>query len=111
MAGARVVGSICGDYADALAVCDLVQQVGQYGRVADPASGDLDGPDFQRFRIDPVVSLAPVPRLRRPVFLGQPLAIALSLHTGAVDQQVQGAGAGAIGDVDDQGLLAAAKGC
>ncbi|WP_281243154.1 tautomerase family protein [Gemmobacter aquatilis] len=33
MAGACVVGSICGDYAYALAVCDLIQHVGQYGRV------------------------------------------------------------------------------
>jgi hypothetical protein len=44
------------------------------------------------------------------VFLDQPRAIAPGLHTCAVDQQVQGAGAGAVGDVDGQALLAAAKG-
>ncbi len=77
--------------------------------IANPAAGDLDGPDFQRFRIDPEVNLAPVPRLRRPVFLCRPLAVACRLHTGAVDQEVQRTGAGTVGDVDGQGLLAAAQ--
>lgn len=52
VAGAIVIGTICGDHPDALAICDLVQQVGRSGRVADIAAGDLDGPDFQRCRVD-----------------------------------------------------------
>lgn len=46
-----------------MAVCDQVQQVGRYGRVADPAAGDLDGPDFQGFGINPQVNQALLPRL------------------------------------------------
>ena len=46
-----IVCSICGDHADALVVRDLIQQVRQDGRVTNPAACDLDGPDFQRFRM------------------------------------------------------------
>ena len=97
MTGAGVVGTIGCDHADELASRDLVQQVGQHGRIADPAAGDLNGPDFQRLRIDPEVDLAPVPWLGRPMFPGQPLAIAFGFHACAVDQEMQRAGAGPRG--------------
>lgn len=44
------------------------------------------------------------------MFPGRPLAIAFGFHTGAVDQEMQGTRAGAVGDVNGQRLLAAAKG-
>jgi hypothetical protein len=110
VAGAHAVGSICGDDADELPVCHLVQQVGQRERVADPTARDLNEPDFLRFRVDPEVNLAPLPLLRRPVLIGQPFAIAFDVHAVAVDQQVQGTFAGTIGDVDSQGPLATAMG-
>ena len=43
------------------------------------------------------------------MFLGQPLAVTFGLHTRAVDEQMQGASVGAIGNVDRQGLLASAQ--
>ena len=46
----------------------------------------------------PKVHLAPLPRLRWPVFLGEPLAFTLGLDPGAIDQKVQGGRAGATGD-------------
>lgn len=58
----------------------------------------------------PRVGLAPVARLRRAVFPGQPLAVACHLHPGAVDQQVQATRAGAARDLGGQGLPAAARG-
>ncbi len=108
-AGASVIGAICCDQADALAIWDLVKEVGQYGRVADPAADDADGPVLQRVRVDPEVNLAPVTRLRRPVFIGQPPAIAFGIHTHTADQQVQCARRRTIWDLDVQGLLAVAK--
>src|SRR3990167_7323930 len=108
--GAGVVGTIGCDHADGLAARDLVQQVGQHGGISNPAAGDLDGPDFQRFCINPKVNLAPIAWFGWPVLLCQPLAIAFGFHACAVDQEVQGTGAGAVGNMDCQGLLAAAKG-
>jgi hypothetical protein len=51
VAGAGVVGAVGCDHADGLIARDLVQQVGQHGRIADPTARDLDGPDFQCFRV------------------------------------------------------------
>lgn len=110
MAGSSVIGPDCDDHAEGLTSRDPAQQIGQHGHVADPAAGDLAGPYFQRNRINPKVNLAPVARLRRAVLLGQPIAIAFSFYARAVNQHMQGAGAGTTGDVDNQGLLAAAKG-
>lgn len=71
------------------------------------AAGHLDGPDLQRVGIDPKVHLAPLPRLRWPVFLGEPLAFALRLDPGAVNQQVQRVRAGPIGYGDVRTFLSA----
>ena len=78
VAGTGVMGTVSGATADGPVVRDPVQEVRQQGSVTDPAAGDLDGPDVQRFGIDPEVDLAPVTRLGRAVFPGQPLAIAFA---------------------------------
>jgi hypothetical protein len=54
VAGAGVVGTIRGDDAEGLIRRDLIHGVGQDGRIANPAAGDLDA------RISRVS--APIPR-------------------------------------------------
>jgi hypothetical protein len=71
------------------------------------APGDLDGPDLQCFLVDPEMDLAPDAPFGTAMLAGVPLAFALDLDPGAVDQQVQRPLGAAIGDVDGQGLLAA----
>ncbi|KAA8603155.1 hypothetical protein AL036_22595, partial [Salipiger aestuarii] len=56
---ACIVGAVCGDAADLLIGRDLVEQLRQHGRIADVAAGELDGPDFQCFLVDPEMNLAP----------------------------------------------------
>lgn len=58
-------------------------------RIADAATGNLDGSDFQRLFIDTNVDLAPETAFRATVLAGIPLAFTLRLDAGAVDQQVQ----------------------
>lgn len=103
--GVGVIGAIGRDPADGLFGRGLVQRAGHHGRVADPATGDLDRQDFQRIRVDPKMDLAPLSGLGWPMFLGKPLAIAFGFYTGAVDQQAQRSGAGTKGDTDRQRLL------
>ncbi|SNS22773.1 Transposase DDE domain-containing protein [Antarctobacter heliothermus] len=59
MALARIVGSVGGDRSYLDVGGDLVEQLGQHGRVPDVASGDLDGSDLQRLFVDADVDLAP----------------------------------------------------
>src|SRR5699024_10599056 len=82
----RAVGS---DAADLLIWRDLVQKLGQHGRVAHVAGGELGGPDFQCLLINSDVDLAPDTPLRATILAGIPLAFALDLDACAVDQQVQ----------------------
>lgn len=56
---AGVIGTVCGDATDLLGRWDLVEQVGQDRRISDRAPGDLDGPNLQRFIVDPEMDLAP----------------------------------------------------
>ena len=56
---ARVVGTVRGDRADFHISGDLVEKLGQHGRVTDVAVGDLDGSDLQRLFVDANVDLAP----------------------------------------------------
>ena len=56
---AGVVGTVCRDTADLLALRDLAEKVGQDRRIADVAPGDLNGSNLQRFLVDPEVDLAP----------------------------------------------------
>lgn len=69
---------------------------GLNGRVADQAAGALCSPDPKRFRIDPEVSLVPIPQLRRPVFLGELFTIAFGFHAVVVDQHMQCSCAGRL---------------
>lgn len=59
MALARIVGAIRGYRLDLHLGGDLAQQLGQHRRVAELATGDFDGTDFQRLFIDTDVDLAP----------------------------------------------------
>ena len=76
--------------ADLLVGRNLIEQFGQHRRITDVAGGELGGPNFQRFLVDPDVDLAPDAPLRAPVFTVVPLAFTLDLDPGAVHQQVQG---------------------
>lgn len=105
MAFAGVEGTVGGDAGDLLVGRDLVQQLGQHGRVTDVAGGELGGPDFQCFLVDPDVDLAPDPPFCATMLAGVPLPFALNLDPSAVDQQVQRAVGTAVGDVDLNRML------
>ncbi len=81
---AGIEGAIGSDAGDLLFGRDLVQRLGQHGRVA---GGEPRGPDFEGFLVDPDVDLAPDPAFGAAT--GVPLAFALDFDAGAVDQQVQ----------------------
>lgn len=110
MALAGVEGPVGSDAGDLLPGRDLVEQLGQHGRVAHIAGGELGRPNLQRLLVDPDVDLAPDASFRATVLAGVPLPFALDLDPGAVDQQVQGAVRAAVGDVHLQGLLAPRQG-
>ena len=89
MALSGVEGTISGDAADLLIGWDLVQQFGQHGCIADIVGGELGGADFQRLLVNSDVDLAPDAPLGAAMLAGVPLAFALDLDPGAVDQEVQ----------------------
>ncbi len=74
MAFAGVEGTIGGDGYDLLLGRDLVEHLGQQGRIAHIAGGELGGTDFQGFLIDPDVDLAPNSAFRAAMLAGAPLA-------------------------------------
>lgn len=100
MALAAVEGSSGGDGGDLLVGRDLVQQLGQHGRIADLAGGELGRPDSQCVLVNADGDLAPGPAFGAAVPAGVPLAFALALDPGAVDQQVQRVVRTAVGDID-----------
>lgn len=51
MAPSGVAGTVGGDAADLLLRGDGAEQIGQDGRIADVACGDLDGPNVQRLLV------------------------------------------------------------
>ena len=57
VAGPGVIGAVCTHLADGLVSRYLIQQIGQDRCVANARAGDLDGADFQRFRVNPKVNL------------------------------------------------------
>ena len=89
MALAGVEGTIRGDAGDLLVGRNLVEQFGQHGRVAHIAGGELGRADLQCLLVNPDVDLAPDAPFRAAVLAGVPLAFALDLDPGAVDQEVQ----------------------
>ena len=84
-----ILGPVCGNAGDFFVRRDLAEQIRQDRCLADGASGDLDGADRQRFLIDPKMTLAPDPPLGTAMLAGVPLAFALDLDPGAIDQHVQ----------------------
>lgn len=105
MALAGVEGTIGGDAADLLFGRDLVQQFWQHRRIAYVARSELRRSDFQGLLIDPDVDLAPDPAFCTAMLAGVPLAFALDLDAGAVDQQMQRTIRSTVGDVHLQGFL------
>lgn len=81
--------TVGGDAGDLLIRRDLVEQLGQHGRVAHITGGELRCPDFQRLLVNSDVDLAPDAALRATVLAGVPFTFAFDLDPGAVDQQVQ----------------------
>ena len=87
----RVAGAITGEATNLLVWRDLVQEIGQYGRVPDSAARDLDCRYLQCFLINPDMYLAPEAAFRAAMLAGVPLAFAfaLGLDAGAVHKKVQ----------------------
>lgn len=79
---AGIIGPVCGDARDFLLGRDLVQQVGQDRRVADVAPSDIDGPNFQRFLVNPEVDLAPDTPFGTAMFTSVPLTFNLGRQLG-----------------------------
>ncbi len=110
MALARVAGSIGGRGTDLLISPNLVQKLGQDGRIADIAAGDLEGSDLQHFLINCDMYPAPDAALRAIMLACIPLTFALGLDACAVDLQVQRARPSTAGDRPIQHSLAATQG-
>ncbi len=70
-------------------------------------AGDFDGVNFLRFLVNTYAFLAPNPALRATMSAGVSLAFTLDLNAGAVDNNVERAGAAKMGQADVQALLAA----
>ena len=104
-----VVGAIRGDRPNLLIGWHLFEQFGQHGRIADVTVGDLDSPDLQCFRINPEVDLTLDAPLRAAMLARVPLAFALRLDAGAVDEKVQRSRRAAIRQPHVQRLLTAAQ--
>lgn len=89
VAGFRVVGPIAADAGDVFVRRYLPEQSRQHRRIADAVVRDLNGPDFQRYCINPQMHLAPLAPIVGTVFLGFPFTFAQHLDVSAVDQQRQ----------------------
>src|ERR1700722_5151880 len=68
---------------------DLIEEVWQFGDVTDIILRQFHHDDFMRIGIDTEMQLAPAPARADAVFLIEPLALAVNLQAGAVDQQMQ----------------------
>ena len=105
MALAGVEGTTGGDAAELLFGRDLVQQFWQHRRIAHVACGELRRSDFQGLLVDPDVDLAADPAFCTSMIAGVPLAFALDLDAGTVDQQMQRTIRSTVGGVHLQGFL------
>lgn len=104
-----IIGAVSGDAADFLACRDQAEQVGQDRCITDMAPCDLDSADLQCFLVNPVVDLAPDTPFWATVFTSVPLAFALDLDPGTINQKVQRPLGPAIWDVHAECLLAAGQ--
>lgn len=89
MAFARVVSTIGSDAAKVLVRRDLVEQVWQHGRIADPAARYLNCTYFQYFLIDANMYLSPEAAFCPAMLARIPLTFILCLDACAVYQEVQ----------------------
>jgi hypothetical protein len=114
MAILGVVGPIGADAGRRFIGRHLSQQLGQHGHttcaVLQAVVGHFDGPDLQRLGVNAQVHLAPLPPVLGAVLLAFPRAFAQELDPGAVHQPVQRGGAGPVGQLYPQRLLAPAHG-
>ena len=108
--GSCVESTIGTDARDGLIAWYLLQQFGQHGRVANPASGHFDSADLQRSEGHTQVDLSPLAAFGRTMLAPAPFPVTHRLDARAVDQQVQRSGTGLTGDLDKQGLLPPAQG-
>jgi hypothetical protein len=114
MASLGIVGLVSTDTGHRFIRRYLSQQLGQHGRttcaVLHAVVGDLDGSNLQCVGVNAQVHLAPLPPVLGPVLLAFLFTFAQELDPGAVDQQVQRGGAGTVGQLYPQRLLAPAHG-
>ena len=110
VAFARVVCSVCGDTTDVMVGRNLVQEIGQDGRITDVAACDFDRPYLQRFLVNSDVNLAPDTSLGAAMLTGIPLTFALCFDACAIDQEVLRTCSTAIWQAYVQRSLTTAKG-
>lgn len=110
MARLGVIGAIPADAGQGFVRRYLSQQVGQHGGISHAVVGHFDGPYLQGLRIDAQMHLAPLPTVLGTVLFALPFIFAQELDAGAVHQQVQRAGAGSVGQLHPQRLLAPTHG-
>ena len=110
MARLGVVGAVPADAGHRFIGWYLTQQFGQHRRVAHAAVRHFDGPNLPRVGVDVQVHLAPLPPVLGPMFLALPFAFAQELDAGAVHQQVQGTGGGAVRQLHPKCFLAPTHG-
>src|SRR5690349_86685 len=68
---------------------NLIEQLWDFGNVADILRCQFHSDDFMRVSINPEMQLAPAAARPDAVFLIQPFALAVDLETGAVDEKMQ----------------------
>ncbi len=111
VARTRVISAFGTELANRLLRWDLIAKLGQHWRITNPATSDFNCPDHQRIGINPMVDLAPLPRLGRSVFLGKPFSFTLGFDPSAINQQVKRVLAGLIWDGDIQTFFGGAIKC
>src|SRR5580692_4506305 len=68
---------------------DLIKQIRYFGNVTDIVRRQLHRDDFMRVGVHTKVQLAPTPAGANAMFLIKPLAFAIDLEAGTVDQEMQ----------------------
>ncbi|ETX11945.1 hypothetical protein OCH239_18950 [Roseivivax halodurans JCM 10272] len=79
---AGIICAVRGDQSDLDVLQNLIQQLGKHRRIADIATGDLDGPNFQRLLVGTDMDLAPQAAFGTTMFARVLLAFALRLDAG-----------------------------
>lgn len=106
MAGLGIVSAIPGYRANGCVLGNLGKEVRQHRRITRPIAGDIDGPDFLGFGVNPQVHLTPLPAVVGAMLLGFPLTLTEHFDARAIHQQMQYIVLAAMGDDSLQVLLA-----